>query len=48
MLPPDINRVFDDKEGYVVFDVGGDDDGAVPLGTYHRFLRRGLRYVFYY
>ena len=39
MLPPDINRVFDDKESYVVFDVGGDDDGAVPLGTYYRFFK---------
>lgn len=34
-LPPEINIAFEDKEKYVIFDVGGDDDGATPLGRYH-------------
>lgn len=33
-LPPEINSVFDDGECFAVFDVGGGDDGAVPLGRY--------------
>ena len=34
-LPPEINVAFEDKSKYVIFDVGGDDDGATPLGRYH-------------
>lgn len=34
-LPPEIYHAFDDKDSYVIFDVGGDDDGAIPLGRYH-------------
>lgn len=34
-LPPEINSVFENKDVYVVFDVGGDDDGAIPLGRYY-------------
>ncbi len=34
-LTADVMRAFDDKSKYVVFDVGGDDDGAVPLGVYY-------------
>jgi len=37
-LPSDIQRVFDDKEAAVVFDVGGDDDGAIALGRYKRYF----------
>ena len=37
-LPADIHRVFADKEAAVVFDVGGDDDGAVALGRYKQFF----------
>ncbi len=33
-LPSDIYRVFADREAAVVFDVGGDDDGAIALGRY--------------
>ncbi|MEG1442111.1 MAG: hypothetical protein RSB38_06015 [Oscillospiraceae bacterium] len=37
-LPPEINIAFEDKSKYVIFDVGGDDDGATPLGRYyHQF-----------
>lgn len=34
-LPPEIYSVFL-KEGPVIFDVGGDDDGAVALGRFKR------------
>jgi hypothetical protein len=33
-LPPDINRVFEEKEFKVVFDVGGEDLGARVLSRY--------------
>lgn len=33
-LPPDINRVFEEKEFRVVFDVGGEDLGARVLSRY--------------
>ncbi len=33
-LPSEINSVFDNDECLAVFDVGGGDDGAVPLGRY--------------
>lgn len=35
-LPGEISSVFDNKEETVVFDVGGDDDGAIALGRYSR------------
>ncbi len=35
-LPPEINKVFENKDAYVIFDVGGDDDGAVCLGRFKR------------
>lgn len=34
-LPPDILKAFDDKSKHIIFDVGGDEDGAVPLGVYN-------------
>jgi len=39
-LPAEINRVFADKEAAVVFDVGGDDDGAIALGRYKPYFDR--------
>ncbi len=36
-LPPNINTVFY-KEGYVIFDVGGDDDGAIALGRFKPYF----------
>lgn len=33
-MPPEINSVFDDASVRAVFDVGGDDSGAVALGQY--------------
>jgi len=38
VLPGDILSVFSDKSVYAVLDLGGDDDGAVALGQYHRYL----------
>ncbi|MBR5236210.1 MAG: hypothetical protein IKW06_02400 [Clostridia bacterium] len=37
-LPSDIHRVFADRDAAVVFDVGGDDDGAIALGRYKQFF----------
>ncbi len=33
-MPPEINSVFDNASVRAVFDVGGDDSGAVALGQY--------------
>lgn len=38
-LPPDIFAVFE-SDGYVIFDVGGDDDGAAALGMYRAYFQR--------
>lgn len=46
-LPPAIRRVFTEDGGKAVFDVGGDDAGAIALGQYAAdFLYWG--YEFYY
>lgn len=37
-LPSEIYRVFCDKDAACVFDVGGDDDGAVALGRYKQYF----------
>ena len=37
-LPPEIYSVFADKDCYVVFDVGGGEDGANPLGSYYQYF----------
>lgn len=34
-VPAEINAVFEDPACFVVLDVGGDDDGAIPLGSIH-------------
>ncbi len=39
VLPGDILSVFSDKDAYAVLDLGGDDDGAIALGQYHRYLK---------
>ena len=36
----DVLSVFEDREAVVVFDVGGDKDGAFALGMYKRFFER--------
>ncbi|WHH59625.1 ATP-binding protein [Petroclostridium sp. X23] len=37
-LPAEIFSVLQDKDCQVIFDVGGDDDGATALGRYHRYF----------
>lgn len=37
-LPSEINRVFCDSDAACVFDVGGDDDGAIALGRYKQYF----------
>lgn len=37
-LPQDIKKAFYQKDRYIVFDVGGDDDGAVALGQFFGFF----------
>ena len=37
-VPSDILSVFADPECVAVFDVGGDDEGAIVLGMYQRYL----------
>ena len=39
VLPGDILSVFTDKDCYAVLDLGGDDDGAVALGQFFRYLK---------
>lgn len=40
MMPPEILSVFEKKDAEIVFDVGGDEDGAFALGAYKRFFER--------
>lgn len=39
-LPSEIFRVFCDTDAACVFDVGGDDDGAVALGRYKQYFEK--------
>lgn len=39
-LPPDVLGAFEDRESAIVFDVGGDKDGAYAIGGYKRFFDR--------
>jgi len=39
-LPAEIYSVFQNREGKVVFDVGGDDTGAVALGRFTPYFRQ--------
>ena len=38
-VPQDIKKVFYEKDCEVIFDVGGDDDGAYALGQYIEFFK---------
>ena len=40
VLPGEVLSVFADKETYKIFDVGGDDDGAIALGTYFHYISK--------
>lgn len=37
-VPQEIKKVFCSKESHVIFDVGGDEDGAYALGQYKDFF----------
>lgn len=39
VVPSEVISVFNDKSYDVVFDVGGDDAGAIALGQYNRYFR---------
>ena len=46
-LPADIYSVFTNKDCYVIFDVGGGEDGAIPLGRYfHQFMQEDIDVFF--
>ncbi len=38
-IPPEIYSIFTDKDTYAIFDVGGGEDGAIPLGRYYPYLK---------
>ena len=40
VLPGEVLSVFADKETYKIFDVGGNDDGAIALGTYYHYISK--------
>ena len=46
-LPAEIYSVFTDKDAYVIFDVGGGEDGAIPLGRYHSYFEKEECDVFF-
>lgn len=39
VVPAEVLAVFNDKSYEVVMDIGGDDQGAIVLGQYNRYLR---------
>lgn len=39
VVPAEVISVFNDKSYDVIFDVGGDDAGAVALGQYNRYFK---------
>ncbi len=38
VLPPEVMRIFEEKDAQIVLDVGGDDDGAIALGRYKHYF----------
>lgn len=46
-LSPEIYSVFDSERGRVIFDVGGDDSGAVALGRFAPQLKESGYQLFY-
>ncbi|MBK5210859.1 MAG: ParA family protein [Coriobacteriia bacterium] len=46
-LPAEVYSAFEQKTGYVIFDVGGDDAGATALGRYaHNFTEHEYDLVY--
>lgn len=46
-LPPEIQSVFSQPDGYILIDVGGDDAGAIALGQFSSRIKAG-GYAMYY
>ncbi|MEG2813587.1 MAG: P-loop NTPase [Oscillospiraceae bacterium] len=46
-LPPSINSIFDNKDSFVIVDVGGDDAGAIALGQFSNRIKNS-EYDMYY
>lgn len=38
VLPPEMMRIFEERDASVILDVGGDEDGAVALGRYKKYF----------
>lgn len=38
-VPHELKKVFCDKDRTIIFDVGGDDDGAYVLGQYYQYFK---------
>lgn len=47
ILPAEVDKAFEAQDAYSVFDVGGDEDGAVALGRYAAQLRACQAQVFF-
>ena len=45
-VPADIMKVFNNPEKFVVFDVGGDEDGAFALGRYLESFKKEAHRVY--
>ena len=45
-VAPEVMSAFYRQDGVVIFDVGGDEDGAFALGQYNRFFQK-LKYEMY-
>jgi len=39
VVPAEVRAVFNDKSYEVVFDIGGDDAGAIALGQYNKYFK---------
>lgn len=39
VVPAEVRAVFNNKDYEVVFDIGGDDVGAIALGQYNKYFR---------
>ena len=46
-LPGEVLSVFADSSRYKIFDVGGDDDGAITLGRYFNYISKEPYNMYY-
>ncbi len=47
IVPPEVLSVFDSEEEVVIFDVGGDSDGAYALGQYFNAFKENTYHMHY-